>query len=196
MANAAPLYGELVLASRSPRRRDLLRQIGIDRVTIVSADIDETPGKNELPNVLARRLAVAKLAAVAPQHPDRFVLAADTVVAVGRRLLGKADSADDAERHLRLLSGRRHRVMTSVAIAAPDGRQIARTVTTNVVFKRLHPDEISAYIASDEWLDKAGSYAIQGRADAFVVRIDGSYSNIVGLPLQTTVAMLRGLGWR
>lgn len=187
--------GELVLGSRSPRRLDLLRQIGIEPVAVDAADIDERPQRNEPAAALARRLAQAKLAAIASRHPGRFVLSADTVVAVGRRLLGKPTDENDARRHLQLLSGRRHRVITAVVVRAPDGRNAAREATTLVTFKRLQPDELDALMASGEWRGKAGSYAIQGMAEAFIKRIDGSYSNVVGLPLQTTLALLRGLGW-
>lgn len=195
MAGADSRNGELVLGSRSPRRLDLLRQIGIEPVAVDASDIDERPHRNEPSAALARRLAQAKLAAIASRHPGRFVLSADTVVAVGRRLLGKPLDEEDARRHLQLLSGRRHRVTTAVAIQAPDGRNATRETTTLVTFKRLHPDELGALIASGEWRGKAGSYAIQGMAEAFIKRIDGSYSNVVGLPLQTTLALLRGLGW-
>ena len=195
MAGAVTRNGELVLGSRSPRRLDLLRQIGIEPVAVDAADIDERPHRNEPAVTLARRLAQAKLAAIASRHPGRFVLSADTVVAVGRRLLGKPADEAEARRHLMLLSGRRHRVVTAVAIQAPDGRSAAREATTLVTFKRLQPDELDMLVASGEWQGKAGSYAIQGMAEAFIKRIDGSHSNVVGLPLQTTLALLRGLGW-
>lgn len=195
MAGAGIRSGGLVLGSRSPRRLDLLRQIGIEPVAIDAADIDEQPQRKEPAASLARRLAQAKLAAIAPRHPGCFVLSADTVVAVGRRLLGKPQDEGDARRHLQLLSGRRHRVTTAVAIQAPDGRIASREATTLVTFKRLQPDELYALMTSGEWQGKAGSYAIQGLAEAFIKRIDGSHSNVVGLPLQTTLSLLRGLGW-
>lgn len=195
MAGAGTRKGGLVLGSRSPRRLDLLRQIGIEPIAIDAADIDERPHRGEPAVALARRLAQAKLAAIATRHPGRFVLSADTVVAVGRRLLGKPLDEDDARRHLQILSGRRHRVTTAVAVQAPDGRSAAREATTLVTFKRLQPDELDALIATGEWQGKAGSYAIQGMAEAFIKRIDGSHSNVVGLPLHTTLALLRGLGW-
>jgi septum formation protein len=195
MAGANSRGGELVLGSRSPRRLDLLRQIGIEPVTVDAADIDERPQRHEPAPALALRLALAKLSVIAARHPGRFVLSADTVVAVGRRLLGKPADEDEARRHLQLLSGRRHRVTTAVAVRAPDGRTATRQATTSVTFKRLQPDELSMLIASGEWRGKAGSYAIQGMAEAFIKRIDGSHSNVVGLPLQTTLALLRGLGW-
>jgi septum formation protein len=185
----------LVLASASPRRLDLLRQIGVEPAAIDPAEIDETPRGCELPAAHARRLADAKAAAVELRHPGMFILAADTVVACGRRILPKATDVDIARGCLDLLSGRRHRVLGAVALIGPDGRRARRLVTTAVTFKRLSADEIEAYLASGEWKDKAGGYAIQGRAAQFVPQIVGSYSNVVGLPLYDTVALLRGLGF-
>ncbi len=196
MAGANSRNGELVLGSRSQRRLDLLRQIGIEPVALDAADIDERPQRDEMAPALARRLALTKLAAIAPRHAGCFVLAADTVITVGRRLLGKPADATESRRHLELLSGRRHRVITSVAIQAPDGRRATRDAATLVTFRRLQPDELDALVDGGEWQGKAGSYAIQGMAEAFIKRIDGSYSNVVGLPLQTTLLLLRGLGWR
>ncbi len=173
-----------------------MRQIGVVPDAIVPADVDETPRPRELPTDLARRLAAAKAAAVAAQHPEAFVLGADTVVACGRRVLAKAEDATEARRCLSLLSGRRHRVLGGIAVAAPDGRLVGRLVVTAVAFKRLEPAEIEAYLASGEWHGKAGGYAIQGRAAAFVRWLAGSYSNVVGLPLFETAALLKGLGYR
>lgn len=184
----------LILASASPRRLDLLKQIGIVPDAIVPADVDETPLPRELPAQLAKRLAAAKAEAVAAREGDAVVLAADTVVACGRRILPKAESRDEAERCLRLLSGRRHRVYGGVALAIPDGRRAVRLVTTIVSFKRLTPAEIGAYLDSGEWQGKAGGYAIQGRAAAFVKAINGSYTNVVGLDLFTVAALLHGVG--
>ena len=184
----------LVLASASPRRVDLLRQVGIEPGPIDPADIDETPGPRELPRPYALRMARAKLAAVAARHPGSIVLAADSVVACGRRILPKAEREDQARRCLDLLSGRRHRVLGGVAVAAPDGAVRTRLVETVVAFKRLTPPEIEAYIASDEWQGKAGGYAIQGRAARFVTFLSGSYSNVVGLPLFETAALLGAAG--
>jgi septum formation protein len=161
----------------------------------MAAEIDETVRRNELPAGLARRLAVAKAAAAAERFAGAFVVGADTVVACGRRVLPKAADAATARRTLALLSGRRHRVFGGVAVSAPDGRLAIRVVLTQVAFKKLADDELNAYIASDEWRDKAGAYAIQGLAAAFVRRLNGSYSNVVGLPLFETAAMLRGLGY-
>ena len=186
----------LVLASASPRRRELLAQIGWAPDTIDAADLDEAPLKRELPAELALRLAKAKLAAVASRHPDAFVLAADTVVALGRRILPKAETEAEAFDCLSRLSGRRHRVIGGIAARGPDGTLRHRVVTTTVAFKRMTGDEIAGYLATGEWQGKAGGYAVQGRAAAFVSRIGGSYSNVVGLGLAETYAMLTGLGFR
>lgn len=194
MQNRAPL----ILASSSPRRLALLRQVGVSPERIAVPEVDETPLARELPQAYVLRMAEAKASAIAAQ-PDAgaaYVLAADTVVACGRRILGKAHDASAAERCLRLLSGRRHRVYTAVAVIAPDGRRAVRSAMTMVRFKRLSKPEIAAYLACGEWRDKAGGYAIQGRAEAFVAAINGSWSNVVGLPLATTLDVLRGLGWR
>lgn len=185
----------LILASASPRRLDLLRQIGIVPDAVEPADIDERPLPHELPGALALRLALAKAAAVAPRHPGAFVLAADTVVAVGRRILPKAEDEQTAAQCLSLLSGRRHRVLGGLAIVAPDGRIRSRVVRSQVVFKRLSPAEHARYLALGEWHGKAGGYAIQGWAARFIAEIQGSYSNIVGLGLHETAMILDGLGW-
>ncbi len=186
----------LVLASASPRRLALLRQVGIEPDLVEPAALDEAPGADDRPAALAARLATAKAAAVAARHPDCFVLAADTVVALGRRVLPKAEDEATARRCLERLSGRRHRVHGGLAVHAPGGRGAWRLVETVVTFKRLEAAEIDAYLAAGEWRGKAGGYAIQGRAAGFVRRINGSYSNVVGLPLHETVALLRGLGYR
>ncbi|MGE3740111.1 MAG: nucleoside triphosphate pyrophosphatase, partial [Geminicoccaceae bacterium] len=161
-------------------------------------EIDETAVPGELPRPHAVRLAAAKADAVAAVlgMSAGYVLAADTVVACGRRILPKAETESEARRCLRLLSGRRHRVHGAVCVLAPDGRRAARLVTTMVTFKRLTDREIDAYLASGEWSGKAGGYAIQGRAAAFVPTINGSYPNVVGLPLVETLGLLEGLGWR
>lgn len=185
----------LVLASGSPRRRELLAQIGITPDLIEAAEIDETRHPRELPRELAARLALAKAEAVAMQHEDKFVLAADTVVAVGRRVLPKPDDEASARRCLAFLSGRAHRVLGGIVVLAPDGRRACRVVVTRVRFKRLTPAEIDGYLASGEWRAKAGGYAIQGAAAAFVPAINGSYSNVVGLALAEARAMLTGLGF-
>ena len=185
----------LVLASASPRRLDLLRQIGLTPDHIDPAHVDESPGPKELPAKHAARLALAKARAVASRHQGSYVLAADTVVACGRRILPKAETVADARACLRLLSGRRHRVLTGVAVIAPDGGEVVRIATSVVRFKRLSDDDIRAYLASGEWHGKAGGYAIQGRAAAFAAWLGGSHSNVVGLPLYETAALLAGLGY-
>lgn len=186
----------LVLASASPRRLALLRQIGLEPAVIDPAEIDETPLANETARRLALRLAREKVLAAAERRPDAYVLAADTVVAAGRRLLSKPIDAADAERMLRLLSGRAHRVLTAVAAAAPGGRTASRLSETHVRFKRLSDDDIARYLANGEWEGKAGAYGVQGHAGAFVTRLNGSYSGVVGLPLYETRAVLLGLGYK
>jgi septum formation protein len=186
----------LVLASTSPRRLDLLRQIGLSPDAVVGAELDESQNPKETPRQLALRLAAEKAARVAAAEADAFVLAADTVVAVGRRVLPKVEGEADGRRCLELLSGRAHRVLTGVAVAAPDGRTAARLVETRVWFKRLSEAEVQGYLDSGEGQGKAGGYAIQGRAGAFVTSLQGSYSAVVGLPLYETVNLLRGVGLR
>ncbi len=190
------MSGRLILASASPRRLQLLAQIGIVPDEVAVADIDETPLPGELPGDLATRLAAAKAARVAERFAGDFVLGADTVVACGRRVLPKAADEKQAHDCLKLLSGRRHRVFGGVAVVDPEGATHSRRVTTVVTFKRLSRDDIRTYLGAGEWRDKAGGYAVQGRAAAFVSRINGSYANVVGLPLFETAALLRGLGWR
>lgn len=186
----------LVLASASPRRLDLLRQIGLVPDAVEAADLDETPLHDETPRRLALRLAQAKAALVAGRWPDAHVLAADTVVAVGRRVLPKAADAAEVQACLKLLSGRAHKVLTGVAVVAPDGRTAARVVESRVRFKRLSAADVDAYLACGEGVDKAGGYAIQGRAGALVISLQGSYSGVVGLPLYETANLLAGLDFR
>ena len=186
----------LVLASASPRRVSLLAQAGIVPSRIVAPEIDETPAKQELPRAYVLRMALLKCKAVAMAEEDALVLAADTVVAVGRRILPKAVDADEVERCLKLLSGRRHQVLTALALAVRGEKTRTRIVTTRVAFKGLTPSEIADYLASREGEGKAGGYAIQGRAEAFVRFINGSYSNVVGLPLYETVSLLDGCAYR
>jgi len=186
---------KLILASASPRRLDLLRQAGIEPAQVVPADIDETPLKAETPDKHALRLAIEKAKAVAPAHPGAFVLAADTVVGCGRRILPKAEDEATAARCLDLISGRRHRVLGGIALIAPDGRMATRLVESAVIFKRLSHAEIKNYLASGEWHGKAGGYAIQGRAAAYIRFMSGSYSNVVGLSLYDVHQMLTGFGW-
>lgn len=180
----------LILASASPRRRDLLAQVGIAPDEILPADIDETPLKGELPQDYVRRLAAEKARAVHAQRHGATVLAADTTVACGRRILGKAADEAEARRFLELLSGRRHRVYTGLCVIDKEGRQRARLTMTAVQFKRLHSTEIEAYLATEEWRGLAGAYGIQGHAARFVVAIHGSYTNVVGLPLLETCGLL------
>jgi septum formation protein len=186
---------KLILASASPRRKELLTQIGITPDLISAADIDETPKSDETARHLVARLADEKCAVVAQAHPDDFVLAADTIVTLGNRILGKAADQKQARAFLELLSGRRHQVMTGVTIAAPGGKLSHRLVATTVSFKRLSEDELRWYLSHDEWQGKAGAYAIQGLAGCLIKQINGSYSNIVGLPLRETAQMLNGLGY-
>jgi septum formation protein len=191
----SPKGPPLVLASASPRRLELLAQIGLAPDLIDPAEIDEAPQPGESARLLALRLARAKVAAVAQRRPEAFVIAADTVVALGRRLLGKPQDAAGAAQMLALLSGRAHRVLTAVAVAAPDGKMAARLSETRVRFKRLTKTEIEAYLASGEWAGKAGGYGVQGRAGAFVIALNGAYTGVVGLPLYETRALLTGLGY-
>lgn len=180
----------LVLASASPRRLALLEQIGVKPDAVIAADVDETPLKGETPRALALRLAKAK--AEAAEAPGALVLGADTVVAVGRRILPKAETEAEARACLALLSGRTHRVFTGVALKAPSGEVRTRLGEARVAFKRLAAHEIDAYIQSEEWRGKAGGYAIQGVAARFVISIIGSYSAIVGLPLYETANLIEG----
>lgn len=189
---------ELILASASPRRLDLLRQIGITPDDVRAAHIDETPHKGEMPAAYARRMAREKAVAIATSRRvgagPACILAGDTVVACGRRILPKAESEEQARDCLALLSGRRHRVYGGIALALPDGRIRTRLVTSTVIFKRLDGAEINTYIDTDDWRGKAGGYAIQGPAAALIRHIDGSYSNIVGFSLYDVAALLRGMG--
>jgi septum formation protein len=192
---------KLVLASGSPRRLALLNQIGVEPDRIIPATVDETPKRNELPRNLARRLAREKaeaaLAAVNadPDLAGSLVLAADTVVSVGRRILPKAEMIEEAAACLRQLSGRTHRVYTGLALATPKGHIRRRLVETRVRFKRLSREDVESYLASGEWRGKAGGYAVQGFAGAFVVKLNGSYSNVVGLPLYEVMTLLTGEGY-
>lgn len=183
----------LVLASASPRRLALLSQIGIVPDRVLTPRIDETPLPGELPRLLARRVARAKAAAAVA--PSAAVLAADTVVAVGRRILAKPETRQQAQVFLGLLSGRRHRVVTMVVLQGPGDRRSERLVESTVAFARLTDRQLDAYLDSGEWQGKAGGYAIQGRAASFIRFLSGSYSNVMGLPLFETAQMLRGIGW-
>jgi len=183
----------LILGSASPRRLELLAQIGVVPDEVRAAEIDETSGRDEAPRAYVARMAREKALAVA-SAPDDLILTADTTVAVGHRILGKPGDAAEAEAFLRLLSGRRHRVTTAICVRLGERVQ-QRQVETRVRFKRLSEDEIAAYLASGEWQGKAGGYAIQGLAGAFIPQINGSYSNVVGLPLTETVGLLRAAGY-
>ena len=192
---------KLVLASASPRRLALLEQAGLVADLLNPADVDETPRRRETPRALSLRLAIdkARAAAVAPLVQALagpvFVLAADTVVAVGRRVVPKPQSAEEARAALELLSGRSHHVYTSICVITPQGASRSRVVDTKVRFKRLTREDIDAYLTSGEWRDKAGGYAIQGRADAFVRSLNGSYTGVVGLPLHEVMSLLQGNGF-
>jgi len=185
----------LVLASASPRRAALLSQAGITPDAIIAPEIDETARRSELPREYALRMALEKLRAGLRGQADAIVLAADTVVACGRRILPKAENDAEVESCLRLLSGRRHRVYTAIALARGDAAPKQRIAMTQVAFKRLSDAEIASYVASGEGIGKAGGYAIQGMAECFVRQINGSYSNVVGLPLLEAVALLSGAGF-
>ena len=186
---------QLVLASASPRRLDLLAQVGIQPDLVSTADLDEIVKKGELPASYARRIAIAKAKAVAAQH-DGMILAGDTVVACGRRILPKAETADTAYSCLRLLSGRQHRVYGGIALITADRRLLVRVVCTLVKFRRLSPNDISAAMGAGDWLGKAGGYAIQGFAARYIRHINGSYSNIVGFSLFDVTALLGTAGYR
>ena len=186
---------DLVLASASPRRAELLDQIGVVPNLIVPPKIDETVITGESPRQLVSRLSVNKAIWVSEKHSGSIILAADTIVACGRRILSKAENLEQARNFLNLLSGRRHNVISGLAIISPNGSLHKRIVETRVNFKRLSPTELDLYLKSGEWEDKAGAYAIQGSAAKFVKSINGSYSNVVGLPLFETAQLLEGLGY-
>lgn len=196
---ASPLH--LVLASASPRRLELLQQVGIEPGRLLPTDMDETPERSEHPRSLAKRLSRAKAQSASDilkregQADGSYVLAADTVVCVGRQIIPKAELIEDAHANLRILSGRTHRVYTGICLITPGGKLRQRLVETRVRFKRLTRDDMDRYLASGEWRGKAGGYAIQGRAGGFVLRLVGSYTNVVGLPLYETLALLEGEGF-
>jgi septum formation protein len=191
----------LILASASPRRLELLQQIGIEPDALLPVDLDETPGKLELPRNLASRLAAektraaARAAAARPELADAYIIGADTVVSVGRRILPKCEIASEAAQSLRILSGRAHRIHTAVCLITPKGRLRQKLVETRLRFKRLSAGEIEAYLGSGEWRGKAGGYAIQGLAGGFAQKLVGSYSAVVGLPLHETLSLLLGEGF-
>jgi septum formation protein len=193
MAESRP---PLILASASPRRRELLAQIGIVPDEILAADLDETQLKTETPRQLAQRLAADKARAVAALRPDAFVLAADTVVCVGRRVLDKAHNENDVADCLKLLSGRGHRVFTGIALVRPRAQLTSRVIETRLTFKVLTSAEINDYVASGEGVGKAGGYGIQGRAGAYVTNLVGSFTSVIGLPVYETRCLLEGAGYR
>jgi septum formation protein len=188
-------HAPLILASASPRRLSLLEQVGIIPVQVIPADIDESPLKAELPRDLAVRLATQKALAVAKNYPDHFILAADTVVACGRRILPKAETEAEAQNCLALLSGRRHHVYGGICIITPDGKSRTRLCDTIVKFKTLSPADTQTYLQSGEWRGKAGGYAIQGLAASYISFLQGSYSNVVGLSLYDIIQILDGNGF-
>lgn len=187
---------ELILASASPRRLELLAQIGITPDRVIAADVDETPLKDETPRRLVLRLAEIKAKAVAASNPESYVLGADTIVAVGTRILGKPSDAADAERMLRLMSGRAHKVMTGVCVVAPGGRTGSRLSETRIKFRHLSNEDIARHLAAGEWKDAAGAYKAQGIAGGDIAFLSGSHSSVVGLPLFETRNLLTGLGYR
>lgn len=192
---------KLVLASASPRRLALLEQVSLRPDLIYPVDVDEEPRRREAPRLLVTRLSQEKALTAATTSTVKalgrnvFIVAADTVVAVGRRCLPKPDTPEQALETLRLLSGRMHRVYSGVCVITPKGRRLKRVVETKVRFKRLSREDVETYITSEEWRGKAGGYAIQGRAEAFIRAVNGSYSNVVGLPLYETVTLLEGAGF-
>lgn len=190
------MKNKLILASSSPRRVDLLAQIGIVPDEIIPADIDETPLKGELPQDLCVRLAKGKAQKIADQHPGAIIIGADSVVACGRRVIDKTTNADEAREALKQLSGRRHKVHGGLCVIDANGTARTRHCETTVSFTRLSPADIDTYIASGDWDGKAGGYAIQGLASTYVKFISGSYSNIIGLSLYDIARMLETAGYK
>lgn len=189
------MKNKLILASASPRRKDILAEVSIIPDQIIPADIDEAPLKNELPRPYVMRMALEKARAIRAQHANAFILGADTVVVMGRRILQKPENADESYKFLSMMSGRRHKVMGGICLITPEGKEIVRVCETIVKFKPLSDTEKQAYVASNEWDGKAGGYAIQGLASTFIPFISGSYSNIVGLDIYDTIQMLNGNGF-
>ncbi len=187
---------KLILASSSPRRRELLASIGFIPDKILSPDVDETPLKGEGIREYVKRIAHLKTLTIHSQFPQAYVLGADTAVTLGRRILLKAESKEEAREMIKRYSGRRHKVYTGVCVLSPEGKGACRVVSTRISFKRLREEEIENYLDSGEWEGKAGGYSIQGRAAKFVKSISGSYPNVVGLPLYETDCLLKGLGFR
>jgi septum formation protein len=187
---------KLILASSSPRRRELLALLGLTPDQIISPEVNETPLKNEVPRDYVQRVAIEKARAVHFRVPEAYILAADTIVERGRKIVLKAENEAEARRILESLSGRRHRVYTTVCVISPDGKEACRTVLTRLSFKRLSGEDLEAYLHSKEWEGKAGAYGIQGMAAKFVTYLSGSYTNVIGLPLYETECLLNGLGFR
>ncbi len=191
-SNKKPL---LILASASKGRLELLRSIGLEPDIIAPADIDETPQKNELPSDFVKRISQEKALTIQKTHPNSFIIAADTIASCGRRIIGKVDNENDARKTLELLSGRRHKVITGICIINPEGTIKNRVITTTVKFKRLEKKELDRYLKSEEWRGKSGCYGMQTHAGGFIISINGSFSNVIGLPLVETKNMLLGLGF-
>ncbi len=185
----------LILASRSPARLELLKKAGYTPDNTVSADIDEIPRKGELPRNLVHRLSYEKATQVLEKYPKSYVVAADTVIALGRRIIGKASNSEEAEKTLKLLSGRKHKVYTGVTIVSPKSVIKTKVIVTSVKFKSLENKEIEEYLNSNEWQEKSGCYAIQGIASKFIISINGSFSSVVGLPVYETIMMLKAMGY-
>lgn len=191
-----PERSKLILASSSPRRLELLKNIGFTPDEVIPADIDETPHKAEKPRIYTERIAREKAEKIAAQNKGAFIIAADTTAAVGTRILGKAENAEEAKRIIKLMSGRQHRVYTSVAVVNPAGELRIKNVVTFVKFKNITEYELEQYIATNSWQGKAGAYGLQEDPGAFVVRINGSFSSVIGLPLYETKSLLLGLGFK
>ena len=187
---------KLILASSSPQRKKLLETIGITPDDIVPANIDETPKKNEKPKDFALRMSKEKALSVAKNNLNSFILSGDTIVAAGRRIIGKPSSKNEAEKILKLLSGRRHRVLSAFTLIKPDCSEITKVVVSRVKFSRLSDKEINEYLDTNEWQGKAGGYAIQGRASAFVPWISGSYTGVMGFPMNEIKNVLESSGWK
>ncbi len=185
----------LILASASPGRKKLLEQIGVRPSLVIPANIDETPQKAERPSEFAKRMALAKAIQISELNKNDYILAADTVVAIGRTIFPKAETKDDVYKFITRLSGRNHRVYGGICLIQPGGSVWQRLVETRVFMRRLSNDELSSYVDCDDWRGKAGGYAIQGRAAQYIKQISGSYSNVVGLDLYTTSKLLRGVGF-
>lgn len=186
---------KLLLASASPARLELLRRAGLVPDKVESADIDETPLKNESPRAMVLRLAKEKAAVMHKIYPDYFIIAADTTAARGMRIIGKAENEKEARKIIGLLSGVRHRVYTGVSIISPQGKQTSKVIETMVKFRRMSKEEIDKYLESDEWKGKAGCFALQGRASAYIESINGSFTSVIGLPVAQTFNMLKNIGY-